>query len=283
MNRRTLIAQLLLTTGLSTMTDQQAAAATAAPDRRTQVRSLLKAIETGDTAPIAFINPGHYIQHNLGVGDGMAGFGAVLGQLPKGSARVRTVRVFQDGDYVFAHTNYNFFGPKVGFDIFRFENGLIVEHWDNLQVTPARPNASGHTMLDGETAVSDLDKTEANKAVAKGFVEEVLTQRRMDRAPTYIDPVTYIQHNPNVADGSAAMVAAFQKLDASSTPHRYTRTHKVLGEGSFVLTVSEGLVGEAQTAFYDLFRIANGRIVEHWDVLESIPPRSEWKNDNGKF
>jgi hypothetical protein len=45
------------------------------------------------------------------------------------------VRVFQDSDFVFAHTEYDFFGPKIGFDIFRFEEGLIVEHWDNLHET----------------------------------------------------------------------------------------------------------------------------------------------------
>jgi predicted SnoaL-like aldol condensation-catalyzing enzyme len=51
---------------------------------------------------------------------------------------VNTVRVLQDGDFVATHTEYNFFGPKAGFDIFRFENGLIVEHWNNLQeIAPA--------------------------------------------------------------------------------------------------------------------------------------------------
>ena len=55
--------------------------------------------------------------------------------VPKGSAKVNTVRVFQDGDFVFTHTDYNVFGPKIGFDIFRFEDGKIVEHWDNLQET----------------------------------------------------------------------------------------------------------------------------------------------------
>ena len=45
------------------------------------------------------------------------------------------IRVFQDRDFVFARTEYDFFGPKIGFDIFRFEEGLIVEPWDNLQET----------------------------------------------------------------------------------------------------------------------------------------------------
>lgn len=101
-----------------------------------KVVALLKSIETGDAAPVAYINPTHYTQHNLGAADGLAGFGALLQALPKGSAKVNTVRAFQDGDYVVAHTDYNFFGPKIGFDVFRFENGQIVEHWDNLQQTP---------------------------------------------------------------------------------------------------------------------------------------------------
>ncbi|HEX7829345.1 MAG TPA: nuclear transport factor 2 family protein, partial [Thermoanaerobaculia bacterium] len=107
-------------------------------NREQQVVDLLKAIETGATKPVAVINPNKYIQHNLGAADGLAGFGALLQALPKGSARVNTVRVFEDGDFVFAHTDYDFFGPKTGFDIFRFEGGQIVEHWDNLQETTDR-------------------------------------------------------------------------------------------------------------------------------------------------
>ncbi|MCY1041606.1 nuclear transport factor 2 family protein [Corallococcus sp. bb12-1] len=81
-------------------------------------------------APLARHPPGqvHSTQHNLGAADGLAGFGALLQALPKGSARVNTMRVFQDGDFVFAHTDYDFFGPKIGFDLFRFEDGKIVEH-----------------------------------------------------------------------------------------------------------------------------------------------------------
>jgi predicted SnoaL-like aldol condensation-catalyzing enzyme len=117
--------------------------------QKQQVFDLLKSIETGDSTPVGYINPKQYIQHNLGAKDGLEGFGELMAQLPANSARVKTVRVFQDGDYVFAHSEYDFFGPKIGFDIFRFENGKIVEHWDNLQETPASPNPSGHTMTDG--------------------------------------------------------------------------------------------------------------------------------------
>ncbi|RYF61271.1 MAG: hypothetical protein EOO27_02650 [Comamonadaceae bacterium] len=56
-----------------------------------------------------------------------------------------------------------------------------------------------------------------------------------------------------------------------------------LGEGNFVLLASEGEFNGAPTAFYDLFRIENGKVAEHWDVVDAIPARDEWQNDNGKF
>ena len=67
------------------------------------------------------------------------------------------------------------------------------------------------------------------------------------------------------------------------TTIKYDRIHRVLAEGNFVLSVSEGSLDGVHSAFYDLFRVADGRLVEHWDTIEAIAPRSEWKNDNGKF
>ena len=87
--------------------------------QKEQVTALLKAIETGASEPIAYINANNYRQHNLTVADGLSGFGVALAGLkdfPQ-APKVNTVRVFQDGDFVFAHTDYNFFGPKIGFDI----------------------------------------------------------------------------------------------------------------------------------------------------------------------
>jgi len=283
MHRRTVVRSLALGTLAIGLPRHRMVAAQPRPDPKQQVVDLLKSIETRDPAPMAVIDPHHYTEHNLAVPDGVDGFVGLLKQRPAGSARIKTIRVFQDDDHVFAHSEYTVVGPKIGFDIFRFEDGLIVEHWDNLQARPDTPNASGHTMTDGPTNATDLDKTAANKAVVRGFVEDVLVHGRLDRVPAYIDATTYIQHNPHVPDGAAAMIAAFRRLNAQGTPHRYHHVHKVLGCGNFVLTASEGVAGQTPTAFYDLFRVAHGRIVEHWDTLETIPPRSDWKNPNGKF
>jgi len=250
--------------------------------QKQQVVDLLKAIETGAAAPVSVINPDKYIQHNLGAEDGLAGFGQLLSQLPPGSARVNTVRVFQDGDYVFAHTDYNFFGPKVGFDIFRFEDGRIVEHWDNLQAAAPR-NPSGNTMTDGPTQATDAMHTESNRKLVSSFVDDILVHGRMEKLGGYFSGDHYIQHNPMIANGLSGLGAALKAMADAGVTMKYDRVRRVLAEGNFVLTVSEGEYDGKPTSFYDLFRVENGRIAEHWDTIEIIPPCTQWKNQNGKF
>ncbi|NRA31262.1 MAG: nuclear transport factor 2 family protein [Parvularculaceae bacterium] len=248
-----------------------------------KVVALLESFNTGDTAPVAYINPNKYIQHNLAVGDGLEGFAEVVQNVPPQGFRAKVHRVFADGDFVVAHTEYDFFGPKVGFDVFRFEDGLIVEHWDNLaEITP--PNPSGRTQLDGPTEVVDLDKTEANKALVSSFIADVLQGGQTDKLTSYINPEKYLQHNSGIADGLDGLGAALQFFAEQGLVMEYETVHKVLGQGNFVLSMSEGRFGKGDhVAFFDLFRLEDGLIVEHWDVIQEIPPRSEWKNDNGKF
>ena len=246
--------------------------------------ALLISLETGDQTPVSYINADKYIQHNLAVGDGLAGFGAILQNAPEGGFKANVVRSYQDGDYVFTHTIYDFFGPKIGIDVFRFEDGLIVEHWDNLiEVSP--PNPSGHTQTDGPTHSSDLDKTSANKEIVSDFISVILMNGEMDKISNYIDagPENYVQHNPAIGDGLSGLGAALEGMAKQGITMEYKIVHKVLGEGNFVLAISEGSFAGNLTSYYDLFRIANGKIVEHWDVMETIIPESEWKNSNGKF
>jgi predicted SnoaL-like aldol condensation-catalyzing enzyme len=251
--------------------------------QKQQVFDLLKSIESGESGPVGYINPNKYIQHNLGAKDGLQGFGELMAQLPPNSARVNTVRVFQDGDHIFAHTEYDFFGPKIGFDIFRFEDEKIVEHWDNLQETPAGPNPSRHTMTDGPTEATDLEKTEQNKKFVRQFVEDILVNGKMDKLAAYFDGENYIQHNPQIADKLSGLGQALQAMAEQGITMKYDKIHQVLGEGNFVLVVSEGSFAGQPTSFYDLFRVENGKIAEHWDTLETILPQSAWQNQNGKF
>lgn len=244
--------------------------------------AVLKSIETGDKKAISYINPKKYTQHNLSVGDGLDGFGALLQLAPKDGFKVNTIRAFQDGDYVFTQTVYDFFGPKVGFDIFRFENGLIVEHWDNL-IPVADLNPSGHSQTDGTKSITDLEKTQANKTTVSNFVNDILVNGKMEKLQGYFNGDQYIQHNPNIADGLSGLGKALEVMAKQGVRMEFDTVHKVLGEGNFVLTISEGKFANQPTSYYDLFRVEDGKIAEHWDVMETIIPEANRKNTNGKF
>ena len=247
--------------------------------------ALLKAIETGAQEPIAYVNAESYKQHNLTVADGLDGFGAALAGLadfPE-KARVNTVRAFEDGDYVVCQTDYNFYGPKAGFDIFRFEDGLIVEHWDNLMPYDGGKNPSGRTPFDGTTEITDTAKTTDNKALVKNFVQDVLMGQHPENLTNYFDGNNYIQHNIAIADNLDGLGAALAAMAKQGIKMEYYTIHKILGCGNFVLAVSEGKFADQPTSYYDLFRVENGKIAEHWDVMETIAPESEWKHQNGKY
>ncbi len=229
-----------------------------------------------------------YIQHNPMVPDGAEALKGLITQLAANKDEnpfsAEYVRVIADDDMVAFHTRYEGFGdqPLVGFDVFRLEDGKIVEHWDNL--TPeTEPNPSGHTQLDGETEIVDLDKTEENKAKVEEFITRSLINHEEVDITQYISPETYIQHNSMVADGLEGFGAFMAEMAEKGISMEYNEVHQVIGEGNFVLTMSEGSMGDEAQAFYDLFRLEDGLIVEHWDVISPMPEPDLPTNTSGKF
>ena len=249
--------------------------------KKALIQKLLKGIETGDATAAAVVNEAKYVQHNPQTHEGSEGLAALFARLSKTNPRVTFVRVFEDGDFAFAHNEYDFSSLRVAFEIFRFEDGQAVEHWDNIQ-PKLGPNPSGRGMLDGTTQIADLGRTEANRELVRDFAEKILVGRQFDLFETYVDN-DLIQHSPEIADGVTAYRTGLEAMVNREPRLRYDRVHRVLAEGNFVLCMSEGRRNGVHSSFYDLFRLANGRIVEHWDTVEAIAPRSEWKNENGKF
>lgn len=252
-----------------------------------KAQALINTFATGDAQAAADLLAEGYIQHNLAYGTGRDAFVESVKYLASAPAptTVKNIRAFEDGDKVFLHSVYNFAGAgeQVAFDIFRFdEDGKIAEHWDNLAAL-AQPNPSGHTQTDGPTQATDQNITEKNRQLVKDFLYDVMEGHNLQKTPEYFDGDTYIQHNSAIADGLSGLNAALEAMAKQGVSMVYDQVHQVLADGNFVLGVSEGTFAGAPTAYYDLWRVENGKITEHWDVMATIPPKSEWKNDNGKF
>ena len=248
---------------------------------------LINTFATGDTEKAAELLAEGYIQHNLAYGTGRDAFVGSVQYLASAPVKttVNNIRAYEDGDKVFLQTVYNFAGAgeQVAFDIFRFdENGKIAEHWDNL-AAKAAPNPSGRTQIDNLAAVKDLDKTEENRQIVKDFLYDVMMGKAPEKTPDYFDNGKYIQHNTGIADGLDGLGAALAALAELGIQMIYDKVHQVLAQGDMVLAVSEGTFGGAPTAYYDLWRVENGKIAEHWDVMETIADKSTWQNQNGKF
>ncbi|MCZ4409029.1 nuclear transport factor 2 family protein [Cryomorphaceae bacterium 1068] len=251
------------------------------------VGTFLGAVLQGDEETMREHANDDYIQHNPFIPTGLEPFIKMLPVLQENGTTAENVRMFQDGNYVFMHNIWRNAAPfgadeMVSFDIIRVdENGKVAEHWDAM--TPlVKETASGRSQTDGPTTPKDLDKTEENKAIAKSMVEDILMGKNPSKIADYISAEQYDQHNPGIKDGLSGIVEAVEYLTSQNNMFKYTKIHKVLGEGDFVLTVSEGQWSGKSHVFYDLLRFENGKAVEHWDVIQEIPTEG-LANQNGMF
>ncbi|MEL6179256.1 MAG: nuclear transport factor 2 family protein [Myxococcota bacterium] len=253
------------------------------------VRLLTQGIGEKDAEVInALVRP-DYIQHSALMGDGRQGLLDYVAASPPVSVDVH--RVLEDGDMVALHVSYTLPDDTtlIAFDVFRVQDNQLAEHWDALQpAVPASESASGRSMVDGPTEVTDLGQTEANRALVSAFVDAFFVKGQLDRADEFISAETYMQHNPAAMDGLDSLLELFNTLSAMGLSVGYTRVPLVIAQGNMVLTGAEGFFGPSGEAsyavFYDLWRVEDGTIVEHWDVVPSpaLDP-AEMPHSNGWF
>jgi predicted SnoaL-like aldol condensation-catalyzing enzyme/truncated hemoglobin YjbI len=246
-----------------------------------QAQAINKAVQNGDAGVRALVTE-NYKQHTPNIPDGRKGLIGLVTKIRNKeipAPEIKNIRVFQDGDYVVLHHDVHWPNRKAMVEIFRFENGLAAEHWSGISDHPEK-TANGHTMVDGATEVKDRQLTSQNKAFVRSFVETVFINGHFDRILDFYHP-EIIQHNPFVENTVPGLLKSVGELQKQGLTIQIEKIVKVLGEGNFVLICSEGKFANKPTAFFDLFRVENKLIVEHWDVLQEIPEK--FAHENGFF
>jgi predicted SnoaL-like aldol condensation-catalyzing enzyme/truncated hemoglobin YjbI len=241
-----------------------------------------KAVQGGDTESAAALVTENYIQHTPNVPDGKTGLRILVTKIRNKeipAPKITNVRVFEDGEFVILHHDVNWPNRKAMFEIYRFENGLAAEHWSGIADHP-ETTVNGHSMVDGPTEVTDKSLTQMNKDFATSFMQTVLINGQFDKLSEFYHH-DIIQHNPFINNTVPGLLRGMEELQKKGISIQVKKIFKVLGEGNFALVCSEGNFGGKHTAFFDLFRMEKGIIVEHWDVLQEIPEKMA--HENGFF
>lgn len=261
-------------------------------------QAIIESFNTGPADPkVVECVADHYYQHNLLVPNGKSAYSQAVGGIFEASKNPgapplssKVIRAFSDpsGPFTFFHVQYDFFGPKAGFDVCRWEDGKIVEHWDNL-APMVTESVNGNTMFDGPQTSSTMEmhRTEANKKLVKDFTFNVLLCARLDQLDKYVSD-DLIQHDPTMHNGKAALKEHLQKLADKGATYLLSAKPVLVGEADFVIATGEQRTdplddNSPMASHWDMYRLAGGKIAEHWNTIEALMPEEKRAHKNGKW
>ena len=243
-----------------------------------KVLDVFAGISAGDVdLATQHLDPKRFLQHNPYAADGVEGLTQFISQSPRDQLQLTVVRILQDGPYVVTQAKGRRSGRSIFFDVFRFEDGLVVEHWA-FSALDAPPNQSGHTQIDGPTEADHHEDTERNKSLLRRYYETFHIRGDHSRTEQYFAGDLMIRHEPGVCDGVAEFLRDVEVLMQHRT---IDEIRFLLGQGNFVFIAAKGTHEGEPCLYIDLYRVEDEKIVEHWGFPEVVPPQGESKNHNG--
>lgn len=130
------------------------------------------------------------------------------------------------------------------------------------------------TLALGWHGAASADETERNRAIVQDFARLFYQEKDVKQAfETYVVP-DYIQHNPGIADGRDAAVAALAPMFAAAGARFEVKRIIVDGDFAVIHLFGQGNPATPGAAVADIYRLKDGKIVEHWDILQPMPAKS---------
>jgi predicted SnoaL-like aldol condensation-catalyzing enzyme len=161
------------------------------------------------------VSPARYVEHDPTLADGADAIKQLMSLRPEQERHLQVIRTLQDRPFVLIQSQEAQRGREVRFDVFRFEDGMIAEHW-GFSTKSGPPNQSGHTQADGPTEPTDDENTANSKAFARRYYETVHVDGRHDAIREMV-AAGCIRHEPGVTDGVDAFVADLQAITQDRT------------------------------------------------------------------
>ncbi|QTE38003.1 nuclear transport factor 2 family protein [Mucilaginibacter gossypii] len=207
-----------------------------------------------------------YKQHNPTVKQGRAGITEMVNYLktlppPPQDAKSPIIRAIQDGDLVVTHLDISFLGRRMAvIDLFKLKDGMLTEHWDAIQPLP---DESGKTITatNGTTEIDHNASAENSKLIVEQFYKVIIGKQSANR---FID-TAYIEHDASVITSGVGLA------DYLAGPERAVKIHRIIAEGNFAAVQSQFNRDGKTFVFYEIFRVANDKIAEHWSVEQVVP------------
>lgn len=209
----------------------------------------------------------YYLQHNPALRNGLPEL-KIFKTANVAGATTELIRCYADRDLVFFQERVSGLMPfdLCFFDVYRLEDGKIVEHWDAFQESHG-PNPAGRTIFDGPVEIEHPTQTEATRAVVTALVSRVFVMDQFDVLDLYVAP-DLLQYTPGLHDGVAGLHRRFLEAQWFTGAINYIALRRVIAEGEFAVTVSQAEIGSVPYALYDMWRVVDGRVVDHWGLKQ---------------